>query len=240
MDRETHTLLIVDSSASHRFYLGTMLRRLKYIVHGAASAEDAVKSMDERPPSLVITDYALPGMNGIDLLRWMKRDQRLMTIPIIIQSAEDGPGMKERCMAAGCLAYFKKLADIDTLYKVIQARLESSPRQTLRIETALRVEIGDGAAPGGVVRKEYATALSDGGLYIESLSPEPVNAVLTLKLFINDRVITVTAIVLYSTWVFGAGSSGPGMGLKFVTISTSDRVFIWDYIRQQLSRDLSL
>lgn len=239
MDKETRTIVIVDGSASHRFYLGATLRRLEYAVHGFALAEDAVRLMPAILPSLVITDFTLPKMDGIGLLTWMKQDQRFKTVPLIMQSAEDSPGMKEQCMAAGCLAYFKKPADIETLYKVIEAGLKNSQRQTLRIETAFRVEIGDGTVPGGAVRQEYSTALSDGGLYIKSLTPEPANAVLTLKLFLNDRVIAATAIVLYSTREFGRGSEGPGMGLKFVTISDSDRAYVRDFIREEVSHGLS-
>ncbi len=240
MDRENRTLLVVDRSATHLFYMGTVLRRLEYTVRAAKSAEDALKSMAEALPSLVIADTALPAMNGIDLLKRMKQDQQLKAVPVIIHSSDDGPGVKERCMAAGCTAYFKKPADIETLYKAIQAALESAPRQTIRIETSLRVEVGDGTAPGGDVRQEYATALSEGGLYIKSLTPEPVNMVIPLKLFINDRVIRATAVVLYSSTKIGGQHKEPGMGMKFVTISTEDRAFVRDYIKEQISKGLSL
>jgi CheY-like chemotaxis protein len=240
MDRENRTLLVVDRSATHLFYMGTVLRRLEYTVRAAKSAEDALRSMAEALPALVITDTVLPAMNGIDLLQRMKQDQRLKAVPVIIHSSDDGPGVKERCMAAGCTAYFKKPADIETLYKAIQAALESAPRQTIRIETSLRVEVGDGTAPGGDVRQEYATALSEGGLYIKSLTPDPVNTVIPLKLFIKDRVIKATAVVLYSSSKIGGQHKEPGMGMKFVLISAEDRAFVRDYIKEQISKGLSL
>lgn len=241
MDRENRTLLVVDRSATHLFYMGTVLRRLEYTVRAAKSAEDALRSMAEALPALVITDTALPAaMNGLDLLKRMKQDQRLKAVPVIIHSSDDGPGVKERCMAAGCTAYFKKPADIEALYKSIQAALESAPRQTIRIETSLRVEVGDGAAPGGAVRQEYATALSEGGLYIKSPTPEAVNMVVPLKLFINDRVVKATAVVLYSSTKIGGRHKVPGMGMKFVTISMEDRAFVRDYIKEQISKGLSL
>jgi len=240
MDRENRTLLVVDRSATHLFYMGTMLRRLEYTVRAAKSAEDALRSMAEALPSLVITDTALPAMNGIDLLKRMKQDRQLKAVPVIIHGSESDPAVQERCMAAGCTAYFKKPADIETLYKAIQAALESAPRQTIRIETSLRVEVGDGTAPGGAVRQEYATALSEGGLYIKSLAPEPVNMVIPLKLFINDRVIKATAAVLYSSTKIGGQHKEPGMGMKFVTISMEDRAFVRDYIKEQISKGLSL
>jgi len=239
MDREKRTLLIVDSSASHRFFLATMLRRLEYIVHVAASEEDAVQLMTDILPSLVITDFALPEINGIALLSRMKQDRRLKTVPVIIQSADDGPGMREQCMTAGCTAYFKKPVDIEELYKTIQAGLESSPRQTVRIETAFKVEVGDKKAPGGPVRQESVTELSDGGLYIKTLTPDPMKAVVPLTLFIEDRVIKATAIVLYVSKQTGGQHQGPGMGMKFIQIDEKDRVFIRDYIKKRISQGLS-
>ena len=81
--------------------------------------------MAEALPALVIMDTVLRAMNGIDLLKRMKQDQQLKTVPVIIHSSDDGPGVKERCMAAGCAAYFKKPADIEMLYKAIQLRSSS-------------------------------------------------------------------------------------------------------------------
>jgi CheY-like chemotaxis protein len=240
MDRKNHTLLIVDSSASHRFYLGTMLRRLEYTVRGANSSEDALQLMATILPSLVITDFALPDMNGIDLLMKMRQDQRLKTVPVIIQSADDGPGMRERCMTAGCLTYFKKPAEIDDLYRAIQEALESSPRKTVRIDTAFKVQVGDKNAPGGFVRRESITDLSDGGLFISTLTPDPVKTVLPLTLFIEDRVIEVTAVVMFVSKKIDGQNQGAGMGMKFVSIEEKDRVFIRNYIKKQLSQDLSV
>ncbi len=240
MDRENRTLLIVDSSASHRFYLGSMLRRLEYAVHSATSAEDAVKVMVDILPSLVITEFALPEMNGIGLLTTMKQDQRLKTVPVIIQSADDGPGMREQCMTAGCTAYFKKPVEIEELYTTIQAALESSPRHTVRIETTFKVEVGDKKAPGGSVRRETVIELSDGGLYIRTLAPDPMKAIVPLTLYIENRVINATAIVLYVSQKTGGQDQRPGMGMKFIQIDEKDRAFIRDYIKKQISQGLSL
>jgi CheY-like chemotaxis protein len=239
MSRENRMLLIVDSSASHRFYVGTMLRRLDYAVHGVASAEDAMQLMEDVLPSLVITGFELPEMDGISLLARMKRDQRLKAVPAIILSADDGPGMRDRCMNAGCVAYFKKPVEIGELYTTIQTVLETTPRHTVRIETAFRVKIGDKRGPEGAMRQETMTELSDGGLYIRTVTPEPVKTILPLTLFIEDRVINATAIVLYVSQNTRSQDQGPGMGMKFVTLDETDRVFIRDYIKKQISQGLS-
>jgi len=239
MKRENNTLLVVDSSASHRFYLGATLRKLKYTVHIAASVEAAVQLMADILPSLVITEFAPPEMNGIALLTRMKQDHRLKSVPIIIQSANDGPEIREQCMTAGCTAYFKKPAEIEELYKAIEAGLDS-PRQTVRVGTAFKVEVGDKKATGGSVRQESVTELSDGGLYIRTLTPEPMKAVVPLTLFIEDKVIRATAVVLYVSQKTGGQDRGPGMGMKFIQIDEKDRAFIRDYVKKQISKGLSI
>jgi hypothetical protein len=90
------------------------------------------------------------------------------------------------------------------------------------------------------VRQEYATALSEAGLYNKSLKHEPVNMVIPLNLYLGDRVIKATAVVLYSSTKIGGRHKEPGMGMKFVTISTEDRAFVRDYIKEQISKGLSL
>ena len=236
MDRENRTLLIVDGSTSYRFYLGTMLSRLEYSVHGAESAEDAVKLIATILPSLIISDLA----SGIVLLSRMRQDKRVRTVPVIIQSADDGPEIREKCMLAGCIEYFKKPAAIDELYRAIQSGLETSPRRTVRIETDFKVIVGDRKAPRGHVMQGSISELSEGGLYIRTHSPHPVKAVVPLTMFIEDREIHATAVVLYVSRKTDGPHQKPGMGMKFVTIDDNDRVLIRDYIRKRISQGLSL
>jgi hypothetical protein len=169
----------------------------------------------------------------------MKQDQRLKAVPAIIQSADDGPGLREQCLSAGCVAYFKKPIEIGELYTTIQAVLESSPRHTVRIETAFKVKVADKNGPEGAMRQEIITELSDGGLYIRTVTPDPVKTIVPLTLFIEDRVISATAVVLYVSQNARGHDQGPGMGMKFVTIDEKDRAFIRDYTKKQISQGLS-
>lgn len=235
MDRKKLEILVVDGSASHIFYMGGALRKVGYLMRSASSAEDALKVMDGTLPALVITDTALSGMTGLDLLRQMKRSARLKDLPVIIHTSEKNPPSEELCMAAGCLAYFKKLADIDVLYRTIEAAVQSVPRQMVRIDTFFRAEV----SAVGTVRTEYMTALSEGGLYIKSLTPEPVDALVPVKLFIRGREVSATARVLYSSTTVGGQHREPGMGMKFVDISEQDREYIRNFIREQIAEGLA-
>lgn len=240
MDREKRSLLVVDGSATYLFYMGMLLRRLEYTVHSLTTAEDALQTMAGFLPALVITDIALPKMNGISMLKQMKQSSRLKKIPVIIHTSENDPSLKEICMSAGCASYIRKPSDPDTLYKAIQAATESTPRQSIRIDTSLNVEVGDGAAQGGAVRMEEVTALSEGGLYIKTSTPEPVHTVIRLKIFVRNREIKATAAVQYGSTKAGGQHKVPGMGMKFVSISPEDKAFIREFIKEQIEQGLSL
>jgi CheY-like chemotaxis protein len=237
MDREKRSLLLVDGSATYLFYLAMLLKKLEYTVRTTTSAEDALQTLDASRPDLVITDAALPRMSGIDLMKQMKRDQRFKTIPVIIHTGATDPMVKETCLREGCANFLTKPAEPDTLYRSIQAATESVPRQSIRIDTSLKAELGEKSA-SAAVRAEYVTALSDGGCYVKSAAPEPVNTVIPLKIFFPSREVKVKAIVLYSSAKIGDRHPTPGMGMKFVGISQEDKTVVQDFIKQQVTKDL--
>ena len=231
-------LLVVDSSASYLFYVATMFRKLQYAVRTAATAELALQAMNESLPAFVITDISLPDMSGVDLLKEMKQNRRLKAIPVIIHTSDATQSVREKCMAMGCVGYFNKPADPDVLYRAIQAATEATPRSTIRMETSLKVEVGEDTASGGGKRVETVTSLSAGGLYIKTLTPEPVNTVLPLKIFFTTRQIMVKAEVHYSSVKIGEQHKQPGMGMQFVSISQEDKAFIKEFIQGQLAKGL--
>jgi len=240
MNREKRSLLVVDSSATYLFYMAMLLKKLEYRVLTATTAEDALLILTDPLPSLVIIDASLPKMSGMDMLKLMKKNPRLKHIPAIIHTAELDSTVKEACMFMGCTAYFRKPADPDALYRAIQAATEAIPRQNIRIEVSLNVEVGNRAVFGNVLRSETVTTLSEGGLYIKTLTPEPVNTVIPLKLFIRNKEIRVTAIVLYSSEKIGGPHKVPGMGMKFVSISPEDKAIVHDFIQEQIMKDVAM
>lgn len=237
MDREVRSLLVVDGSASHIFFMGTMLRKLDYKVRSAMNANDALRAMTEALPALVLTDSALPGKSGILMLMEMRQSPQLKTVPVIIHSSESDPSVRDACLSAGCTEFYRKPTDFNVLYSAIQAATESVPRRNIRIDTLLKTEVTNRA---GVTREERVTALSEGGCYVCSSAPEPVHTVLSLTLFIKNREIKVSAVVQYSSTMIGGQHKEPGMGVKFTSIRPEDRTFVCDYIKDQIVRDIPI
>lgn len=236
MEREKRTLLVVDGNMSMLYYLGMLLTRFGYKVSTARTAEEALRMMDDSLPSLVIAELNLPRMNGHSLLGRMRERPNFAAIPVIILTSDNDPMIKDTCLRAGCASFFSKPVDPDSLYnyKAIQSACEELPRKHIRLSTSLKVVIGDGGILGGVKRTEYATAISEGGLYVRTLYPQPVNTLTPLTLFMPDRDISAMAVVLYNFTVGEGPFKEPGMGMKFVDISADDRAAIKTFIWRQL------
>jgi len=237
MDRDRRSLLVVDSSASHIFFMGTMLRKLDYNVRSAMNVDDALRAMTDALPSLVLMDTALPAKSGIVMLTEMRQSPQLRTVPVIVHSSESDSSVREACLSAGATDFYKKPTDFNVLYSAIQAATESVPRTSIRIDTQLKAEIKSMA---GATRKEQVTALSEGGCYVCSNVPEPVHTVLTLALFIKNRELYVSAAVQYSSTMIGGQHKTPGMGMKFINIRPEDRIFVREYIKDQIARDITM
>ncbi len=239
MEREQRTILLVDGNAADLFYLAMLLKRLEYNVETARSAEDAFRRMDEAVPSLVLTDITLPSMSGIDLLRKMKQTPLLQEVPVVVLTAEADPKVQDECMRLGCAAYLHRPAEPDLLFRTLQSASESVPRGNIRLQTSIKVIVGDGTVMGGAARTEYATALSEGGLFVCTLYPQPKNALTPVRIFLPSGEIAAKALVLYSFTMAGGPFKEPGMGMKFVEISEESRHSIRNFIRHLLTDDLT-
>jgi CheY-like chemotaxis protein len=240
MHRQIRTVLLVDGSAALLFDLGLLLRRLEYRVDTARNAEDALRSMEDSPPSIVMTEIVLSGMSGVQLIERMREHDRLKAVPVVVLTADRDDRSREACVRLGCKALLSKPIEPDVLYRTLQSVSESIPRANIRLKTSLKIIVGDGTAMGGAERTEQAAALSEGGLYVATRYPQPRNAVTPVRLFLPGGEIKAKALVLYSYTTAAGPYQEPGMGMKFVEIAEADLAAIKAYIREQLTGDILL
>jgi CheY-like chemotaxis protein len=238
MERAVRTVLLVDGSATILYYYGILLKRLEYVVFTAASAEEALKIMESTVPSLVLTAISLPEMGGIDFIKKIKSSDRTSAVPVIVLTAEEDAHIRSACLSMGCAAYLIKPVEPDHLFRTIQTALEPTPRANIRLSTSLKAVAGEGTTQDRAERSEYATTISEGGFYLRTLSPQPKNALIPVRIFIKDREIRAKAVVLYSHVMEEGTFREPGMGMKFVEISKEDRSFLRSFIMEQLTFDI--
>jgi len=239
MAREARKLIIVDSSATSLFYWGMLLKRLDYMVMPMRNAEAALRAMEKVVPALVITDRLLSGMTGTELMQNMKDDPRLRDVPVVMLTAVEDRDAQEACRRLGCAAWFPKSVEPDTLYRKLQSLSEQTPRKHIRLNTSLKVTVGDGAVAGGAERTEYAAAISEGGLFIRTRYPQPRNAQTPVRIHLDSGVVQAKTVVLYSYGGNEGPYGEPGMGVGFVEISDQDRAAIRAFIKEQLTKDIA-
>lgn len=238
--KHKRTALIVDGSPTILYYHGILMKRMRYSVLNAASPDGALRIMQRTVPTLVLTGITFAHANGIDFIRKIKRSPRTRAVPVIVLTSVEDRETRADCLIAGCAACLSKPVEPSCLFWTVQDLTESRPRQYVRIKTSVKATAGNGSEGRPAERHGYATTLSEGGLYLRTLSPRPKDELVPVSMFINGREIRAKAVVLYSV-VLGAGEfREPGMGLKFVDISEEDRGFLRNFIRDQLIADIDV
>jgi len=237
-ERQKRLLLVVDGDAAHLYYTSILLQRLEYNIHATKTAEDALEIVDVAAPALVLTEIALAGTDGYELLKKIKRNPRTFAIPVIVITSSRDPAVKEACLRDGCTAYFQKPADPDALYAAIQKATESQPRRYIRLNTCLNVSVGDGKAAEQSVISDYITALSEQGMYVSTLKPRAAGTLVPITIFLEGSRIKVEGSVLYSFQQGEGPIKTPGMGIKFTRIDPQDEARIKTFITKELTKGL--
>jgi CheY-like chemotaxis protein len=237
-DRKASFALLVDGFVRDLFTTGMILQRLGHDVYIANTGEDALKIMEAALPVLVITELTLPQMSGLELLVRIKHDPAMKTAPVIMHTSLDDPKREDLCRASGCSAILKKPIDIGALYSAIQQATEINPRKHIRLQTLLPARVGGTAATSSSTSTEYVSALSEEGIFVRTLSPRQVNAVLPVTIIIHSIPVKLKAVVLRNITMNRGLFREPGMAMKFVEISQTDRELLRNFIKGQIMKDI--
>lgn len=114
-------ILIADDNPSNREMLEQMLRHAGYTVRSAADGAAALRSAEADPPDLALLDVHMPGMEGYEVCRRMKADERLRRIPVIFLSAMAETFNKVKGFEAGAADYITKPLQ----FAEVRARVEN-------------------------------------------------------------------------------------------------------------------
>src|ERR671923_2512964 len=87
MNTEAPSLLVVDDEELNREGLARHLRRHGYAVSLAKGGREAIQQLGEGRFDLVLLDIMMPGMNGLEVLKFLRRVDSLIDLPIIMVTA---------------------------------------------------------------------------------------------------------------------------------------------------------
>jgi two-component system phosphate regulon response regulator PhoB len=119
-------ILVVEDEPDIRDLLEFTISRSGFDIYEAESAEDALKILDRGIPELIIIDWMLPGMDGIDLAKKLLSDDLTKDLPIIMLTARGEEADKLRSFEVGIDDYVTKPFSP----KELMARIKALLRRT--------------------------------------------------------------------------------------------------------------
>jgi DNA-binding response OmpR family regulator len=123
-------VLVADDDEDILQLLSFRLERAGYEIVQARNGDDALQLALELVPSLAVLDVMMPGLNGYEVTRELRRNQATSTTPVILLTAKAQAADVARGMAAGANDYVKKPFDArdlaDRVGRLLHPRLVST------------------------------------------------------------------------------------------------------------------
>ncbi len=173
-------VLLVDDDPTLLAILARRITREGFEVRTAPSGNAALKALERGWPALVIVDLMMPGMDGFELCRRIKR---IADLPIIVLSAVDASEAKVRALEDYAEDYVTKPFDPDELVARVQRVLRRLPTGSRR------ASFDDGQLELDLVQRQALTAAGT-----QSLTPTEVRFLQILVASLDRTVPTETLL----------------------------------------------
>ncbi|MDP4288799.1 MAG: response regulator, partial [Bacteroidota bacterium] len=117
-------VLIVDDDIRNIFAITSFLERHNMKVSYAESGQEALDKLNQSPEfDVILMDIMMPGMDGYEAMRQIRRNKRLKSMPVIAVTAKAMRGDREKCIEAGASDYITKPVDVDQLLSLLRVWL---------------------------------------------------------------------------------------------------------------------
>ncbi|MHB0969578.1 MAG: response regulator [Thermoanaerobaculia bacterium] len=105
-------VLVVEDNDMNMQLVEFLLEEGGFEILKAASGEEALRTVVDAVPDLILMDIHLPGMDGLSVVRAIKADEKTRGIPILAVTAHAMRGDRDRFLEAGCDGYISKPIDV--------------------------------------------------------------------------------------------------------------------------------
>jgi CheY-like chemotaxis protein len=117
-------VLVVDDDARNIFALTTVLENYEMQVMSAINGRQAIEMIHNAADlSVVLMDIMMPGMDGYQTMREIRKDPQFRSLPILALTAKAMKGDREKCLEAGASDYIAKPVDTDQLLSLLRVWL---------------------------------------------------------------------------------------------------------------------
>lgn len=111
------SILVVDDDDLMQIFYKRLFGRhpVEFAYHAARSAEEALKHLRRANVDVVILDWDLPGINGLQLLRALRAAPSSKALPVVMVSGRTSPEYAALALSHGANAYLAKPFEVDVL-----------------------------------------------------------------------------------------------------------------------------
>ena len=170
----TETVAIIDDDPSVRAFLEAALREQDYQVMSFATAEAYLASPRARAPSCLIVDLQLPGMDGEQLFRALRDDDR--SIPVIFMSGYGTVSIATRLMKEGAVYFLEKPVRLQELERLVDRHLgpsELGVDDAQAVDGLLRLVLLTGQQPRARLRRHLVADAVELRLLLAQAGDQP-------------------------------------------------------------------
>jgi len=114
------TVMIVEDNDLNMKLFNDLLRANGYETLPMRNGHEALETLKEAKPDLIIMDIQLPEISGLEVTRIIKQNERLRDIPVIAVTAFAMKGDEERIRQGGCEGYLSKPISVSTFVETVR------------------------------------------------------------------------------------------------------------------------
>ena len=119
-------VLIIEDNEVNRVLVRDILRFKRYLTVEAQSSEEDIRVAREKKPALILMDFHLPKMNGIEAFKALRADAETNSIPVIAVTASAMPEDRKKILEAGFDGMQTKPIHVVEFLSTVQKALSSA------------------------------------------------------------------------------------------------------------------
>jgi CheY-like chemotaxis protein len=122
--RVKRTVMVVDDQRYQFEFISKMLKDEPYHLVFASSGAEAMRILRQTQPDILLMDYQMPDMDGMQVMRWMRSSSHFSVIPIIMITSNSEESIVENSLKAGATDFMVKPLNREALIQKVAKVLQ--------------------------------------------------------------------------------------------------------------------
>jgi len=118
------TILVIEDNPANYNLVKDILESRGAVIMVAITGEDALKILEEKTIDLIILDLLLPTIDGYEVARRIRKNERVRDLPIIAVTANANPDTAQKVFSCGCNEYITKPFDTRKFPEIVKSFLK--------------------------------------------------------------------------------------------------------------------